>query len=643
MKNIIFQSLCGAALLALTAVEVCGEPNLPFVNGLFTDNMILQRDVPCPIWGWTAPGSKVTVTLGEQAVTALAAADGRWLATLAPQPAGGPHTIAISGSQKLSLKNVLFGDVWICSGQSNMEMGIDSANQYLNELPWASADRIRLYWVKGNSSFVPEATVSGAWTVASVDTLLNMKKPFASSGFSAIAWMFARKVHKETGVPIGMIECAVGNTFIQSWSTVASLRLEQKYGDKFDCLTYYEKELIDWAKASDPAYVQTESWRSLEFDDSSWATMKLPQGGVKTALSRFNGIVWFRRRVEVPATLAGQDLWLNLGPVQNQSMLWFNGVFVGSEDARRRDHSCLVSGKLVKAGENVIAVRVMGDGSFSGKTEQLQLRPMNATGEPIALAGPWKFQPSTPANKLSSKKKRFAKVWVPGGLYQGMVAPLAPFAIKGVLWYQGENNVGQVEYEKALTVLIRDWRTTFGQGDFPFYLVQLAGFGPLPAQPGSSFWATTREIQARIARTVPNSGLAVAMDRGDIYDIHPPHKRDVSERLAAVALAKTYQKNIPFEGPTFREMKVESGRIRIHFDHAEGLKSLGSRPTGFAIAGADKKFVWAQALMDGTTVIVSAPEVAEPVAVRYGWGDNALCNLYNKFDFPAVPFRTDVW
>ena len=632
-----------AALLALTAAGTCAGSELPFVHGLFTDNMLLQRDVPCPMWGWTAPGSNVTVTLDDQAVTAVAEADGRWSVQIGPRPAGGPHTITISGPRNITLKNVLFGDVWLCSGQSNMEMGIEKTNQYLNELPWTPADRIRLYWVKGTSSFTPAATVDGDWNVASVDSLLNMRKPFAPTGFAAIAWMFARKLHKETGVPVGMIECAVGNTSITSWSTLASLRQERKYGPHLDALAFYEREMTDWAKANDPAYAGTEPWRSPEFDDSDWETMTLPQGGGKSPLAGFNGIAWFRRRIELPSSFAGRDSWLNLGPIRKQSMIWFNGVFVGGQDAPRRDHACLVPGKLVKTGHNLVAIRVMGDGTFSGKAEEIQLRPMNTSDEAVTVAGPWRFQRGTPDAGLTGKKRVFPRVWVPSGLYNGMVMPLAPFAIKGVLWYQGENDVGQAGYEQQLTTMIRDWRTTFGQGDLPFYLIQLAGFGPLPARPGNSMWATTREIQARVARSVPNSGLAVAMDRGDIYDIHPPHKRDVAERLAAVALAKTYGKSVPFEGPTYKEMKAEGGAIRIEFDHAEGLKSLGSGPTGFTIAGADKKFVWAQASIEGTSVIVSAPGVSAPVAVRYCWGDNGLCNLYNKSDLPLVPFRTDTW
>ncbi|MFA6294074.1 MAG: sialate O-acetylesterase, partial [Victivallales bacterium] len=298
---------------------------------------------------------------------------------------------------------------------------------------------------------------------------------------------------------------------------------------------------------------------------------------------------------------------------------------------------------LVKAGANVIAFRVLGNGLFIGKPEQLKLSKYKNPVESVSLAGPWKYQTSTPSAKLTGRKRQFDRIWMPAGLFNGMVAPMAPFAIKGFLWYQGEGNAGQAAYEQQLTSMIRDWRAIFGQVDCHFYIVQLAGFGPMSDAPGKDSWAITREIQARVARTVSNSGLAVAIDRGEIHDIHPPNKRDVADRLAAVALAKAYKKDVPCEGPTYKSMKVEGDRIRISFDNATGLKSLGAGPASFAIAGADKKFVWALAYIDGETVLVSSPQVKEPVAVRYGWSDNVYSNLYNKADFPAVPFRTDTW
>jgi sialate O-acetylesterase len=263
----------------------------------------------------------------------------------------------------------------------------------------------------------------------------------------------------------------------------------------------------------------------------------------------------------------------------------------------------------------------------------------------VPLAGTWKYRAGTPKAKLTGRKRQYDAVWIPAGLYNGMIAALAPFAIKGVIWYQGEGNAGYSgTYADELARLVRDWRATFGQGDFPFCIVQLAGFGPLPeAPPAGSGWAAVRAAQAQVGETVPHCGSAVAIDRGEIGNIHPPNKREVGERLAATALARTYGLDVPYRGPTYRAMQVEGERMRVTFDHATGLKSLGSAPAGFAIAGADKRFVWAQACIDGESVLVSAPEVKVPVAVRYGWADNALCNLYNRDNFPAVPFRTDSW
>lgn len=637
-NRVVLLFVCGSLWLNAAA-----QAPKPFLHALFSNDMILQRDVPCPVWGWTEPGTQVTVTLGEQTVTATADQTGKWLAKIGPRPAGGPHTLTIAGPRPVTLKNVLFGDVWICSGQSNMDFGIDGVDQWWNEVPGAPVDGVRLFWVTPTSSFTPEANAPGSWSVASRDGLLKKKSPFTTGGFSAIAWMFGRAVNQKSGVPVGMIECAQGNTSIQPWSTLASLRQEPRYGADFDPLASYRKELLASLKACDPAWPQNQAWIGAEFDDSGWSQMDLPQDWSRSALPGFGGAVWFRRQVELPADWAGRDLWLSLGPVNDQEITWFNGEFLGGQDGYRRDHAFPVPGALVKAGRNTIAIRVQGDRGFVGKAELMTLSRGPAPADTLKLAGPWRYQTGTPGAKLTGRKRLYDRIWVPASLYQGMVAPLAPFAIKGVLWYQGEGNAGQVAYGNQLTALIRDWRATFGQGDFSFYIVQLSAFGrPLPA-PGESSWAVTREIQAQVAAAVPRSGLAVSIDRGEIGNIHPPNKRDVAERLAAVALARDYGFEVPCEGPTYRAMKVAEGRAILSFDHAQGLKSLGAGPTGFAIAGADRKFVWAQARIEGETVAVWSPEIGEPVAVRYAWADYPVCNLYNEANLPAVPFRTDTW
>ncbi|HEY3330711.1 MAG TPA: sialate O-acetylesterase [Capsulimonadaceae bacterium] len=630
-------------LLAMTPRSATAA--LPFVHSLFTDNMVLQRDVPCPIWGWTTPGAKVDVTVDNDTVSTTAAADGKWLVKLAAKPTGGTHTITITGPKTVTLKNVLYGDVWICSGQSNMDFGMAGVDQWWNEMPSAAEGSIRLFPITTTAAFTPASTVTGAWTVATSDTL-RKRDQYDSGGFSAVGWFFGRSVFRKTGVPVGLIESAQGNTSIQPWSTVASLRRSPKYSPTMDAFTDYATKVAETNKANDPAYAQTDAWRQPAFDDSAWAEMETPKDWQSTALAGFSGVVWFRRHVTVPASWAGKDLTVNLGYVFEQSAGWFNGTFVGGQDGYRNEHKYTVPGSLVKAGDNVITVRIQGDRGLNGKPDQMKLTCDTSDEPPVTLTGTWKYKASTPGSQLTGRRRQFDRIWTGASLYQGMIAPLAPFAVKGFLWYQGEGNGGQSTYAVELTDMIRDWRATFGQGDLPFYIVQLAGFGPhsdIACDPKTSSWGITRECQATVAAKVPNCGLAVAIDRGEVYNIHPPNKRDVGNRLAALALAKTYGLNVPCEGPTYKSMAVENGRVRITFDHANGLKSVGSGPSGFAIAGADKKFYWALATIDGDSAVVWSPSVKDPVSVRYAWADNPVCNLYNADDFPAVPFRTDAW
>jgi sialate O-acetylesterase len=637
----------GASLFA-GELRGFGSVDRPLVHSLFTDHMVLQRDIACPVWGWSEPGDTVAVTFGEQTKTGTAADDGRWKIRLDPMPASTqPRTLTLKSAIRNStseLRDVLVGDVWLCSGQSNMDFGIGGVNQWWNELPGAPVDGIRLFWVQPTSSFSPQDTVAGDWSVASREALLKKKSPYTSVGYSAIAWFYGRALHRETGVPIGLIESAQGNTAIQPWSTRASLRKSPKYPDDVTSLSGYERMLEDWAKRGDPAWPEAREWLSPDFDDTDWTALELPED-----VGQANSLLWFRRQITLPPEWAGQALVLGLGPLREQSAAWFNGRFLGGHDQSRKgldkrpiEHIFDVPPDAVRTGKNRVVVRVLGKRGLTGPADRMFLK-LPGADEPVSLAGAWRFQAGTPLSKIKGRRRQPDRIWVPAGLYNGMIAPLTPFAIKGTIWYQGEGNAGQPAYAAELTALIRDWRAVFEVGDFPFYIVQLSGFGRYPAAPGGSSWAFTRELQARVAREVPNCGLAVSIDRGEVYDIHPPNKRDVGERLALVALARTYGKDVPCEGPTYREASVEADRIRIRFDHAEGLKSVGGGPAGFAIAGADQQWLWAQARIDGESVLVWSPDVPEPVAVRYGWGDNTLCNLYNAANLPAVPFRTDDW
>ena len=630
---------CGALVVGLLMPMIAGAApgGRPFLHGLFSDSVMLQRDVPCPIWGWTDPGAQVTVSANGQTVVAKADAQGKWLVRVGPFPAGGPTTVTIAGPQTVTLKDVLFGDVWLCSGQSNMELGLKNVDQWWKEYgtPYPA---MRLYTVPYDTQCAPPATVNGAWRGCTPDALIS-DTPI-SGGFSAIAFFFGRKVHQETKVPIGLIESCWGATDIAAWSTPASLSRLPDYAP-LDPLAAYERSVTESWQQLDPAFAGTKSWSSPAFDASSWKTMSLPKNWQKEDLTGFSGVVWLRKEVELPAAWAGQDLRISLGAIDAQDTLWVNGVFVGACDDPNVPRVYRVPGACVQAGTNTLVLRVLGSRGVTARAELLNLLPVD--GDPataLAITGRWSYCASTPMAEVHGRQAD--RRGIPAGCFQGMIAPLTPFAIKGVIWYQGEGDVGRVgTYETKLTRMIQDWRALFGVGEFPFYIVQLAAYGDMPGVPGDSSWAAIREAQARVSVTVPNTGLAVAIDRGEIHNIHPPNKRDVGERLALTALAKTYGKPVECEGPTYRAMKIEGHTIRILFDHARGLASVGSGPSGFAIAGVNGEFAWAQACLDGDAVVVSSPSVPQPTKVRYGWANHPLCNLYNAAGLPAVPFRAD--
>lgn len=651
--RLIFKITCFFNLLFIcNMIELAAGDSLPFVHSLFTDHMVLQRDLSCPVFGWSTPGDVVTVSFAGQKKQAKADQTGFWEAKLDPMPANakGQELIVTGESSKkqVKLNDVLMGDIWLCSGQSNMEFGLMGANQWWNELPSSPIDGIRLFWVQPSSSFNEAVDViASKWQVATRESLQKIKSPYTSVAFSAIAWFYGRKLHKETGIPIGLIESSQGNTAIQPWSSVKSLRTQGKNDPGMTSLSGYEKLLDEWAESSDPAWLESKQWISPEYNDKDWQNIEIPKDLSTTVNPPFNGIIWFRRHIDLPSGWDKGSLTLNFGALNDQTAVWFNGHFIGAQDKTRKgvnkkeiEHTFTVPAEIVKAGDNVISVRVLGKEGLAGKPAQIYLK-QTGTPKVLPLTGKWSYCMSTPVNKLQKRRTQPLRIWAPGSLYNGMIVPLAPFAIKGVIWYQGEGNAGQAAYGQYLTDMIRDWRALFQVGDFPFYIVQLSGFGKLLAQPGDSSWAITRELQAKVAKDVPNCGLAVSIDRGEIYDIHPPNKRDVGERLVLVALAKTYKKDVVCEGPTYKSMKIEQGHAKLEFDHAKGLKSIGSAPSGFAICGKNGKWVWANAKIENETVNVWHPEVKDPVSVRYGWGDNIICNLYNSADLPAVPFRTD--
>lgn len=644
--------LCVAALTGFGA-----DATRPLLAPLFSNHAVLQRERPVPVWGWARPGDKITVSFAGQNKSATAQADGKWLIKLKAMPVsaeGRPLQVTdASTSESVTVTDVLVGDVWLCSGQSNMEMGLGLCN-VTNDIATANLPLLRLLTVPHRIATEPVDDVSCHWLPSSPENVMQG----AWGGFSATAFFFGRELQRELNIPIGLIHSSWGGTIAEAWTSAEGLepvgdfddavklfRASSQVKGEGDYTRVYEK----WCADKDPGTEQ--GWEKTVNDGVGWKTVEMPKPIEKVGLPDFDGMVWLRHEFEVPAGWAGKDLRLELGAIDDFDTTWINGVKVGGTYRYFQPRTYRVPASVVKPGRNVITIRVLdtgGDGGFIGQREQLRIAPADdPPGAPVSLAGPWQLRDSAPMARLSSPPPLpdANNPNVPTALYNGMIAPLLPFAIKGAIWYQGESNADRAwQYRRLLPAMIKDWRQRFGVGNFPFYIVQLAAFQPTAPDPRENNWAELREAQALTARTVRNSGLAVAIDIGDAQDIHPRNKYEVGHRLALWALAQTYGKKVEHSGPWYRSMKVRDGKVVLKFDHvAGGLTARGDRLTGFAIAGADHKFVWAEAVIENNTVVVSSPDVPKPVAVRYAWDINPVGNLYNHAGLPAVPFRTDNW
>jgi len=651
----VFVVAAGLATFLLgESTAASAVPQLPFLHPLFCDHMVLQRDRPVPVWGWTKPCAKIMVQMLGQTVTGQAGQDGRWEVMVGPYPAGGPHVLTIHGPQSVTLSDVLVGDVWVCSGQSNMQMGIAEARNAKDEIAAADNPQIRLCSVPMHIAFQPERTIDLAWSVctpASVST-------GGWGGFSAAGYYFGRALQQELKIPIGLIHASWGGTVAEAWVSRVSLGKLPDFVKPLeeydrDLATWskgaaaYEEALAAWWKAHDPGSVTPHGWESPMHDDADWKSMTLPTKWEDAGLPDFDGVVWSRRTIIVPPSWAGHDLALHLGKIDDRDVTFVNGTRVGGLDNWEADRHYTVPGRLVQANHNVIAVRVLdtgGAGGLYGPAEDMWIAPANAGPvERIAITGPWRYRATADLSKHPIPQPMDQNPNRVTVLSNGMIEPLIPFGIKGAIWYQGESNVGRAEqYARLLPALIGDWRARFRSGEFPFLIVQLANFTDPPAEPGDDAWAELREAQAKVAATLPGAGLAVAIDIGEAKDIHPKNKQEVGRRLALAALHGTYGRTTEWSGPVFRSMTVTGGAARVSFDHAAGLKTADGSPVkGFAVAGAAGPFVWADAKVDGDAVVVSSPKVSAPVTVRYAWAANPVCNLVNGAGLPAVPFRTD--
>ena len=618
---------------------------------LFSDHVILQRQKPIPVWGWANANENVNVSLGRQNKTAQADANGKFTVIFAPMEATGePLELKVAAkSGSLTVKDVLIGEVWLCSGQSNMEWTVKQSDNFAEEKKDANYSQIRQFYVEHNVEIVPQTDLkTGEWKASSPDSV---------GDFTAVGFFFARDVYKKMKIPIGLIHSSWGGSQIEGWLSKEGMLASSE-------LRNYGRNLpTNWAEAdaileknvkratlgdanANPTLADESKYLNANYDISKWVTNNPIGQWDWKGIWAWRGNGFMARDVKIPANFVNRETVLGLAESNSYNEIYINGIqiFAGITKGKRE---IKVPKNIWKAGENRLVVKMnkaiepewFGLG-FQGSADDVFVK---AGGEKNALGdNNWKLMPSF------AEKHEYARSSNNVGtlIYNGMIAPLVPFAIRGVLWYQGETNAGRsYQYRKTFPLMIEDWRKKWGD-DFYFNFVQLSSYGANQDSNAGSGWAELREAQT-MTLSLPKTGMAVTIDIGNANDIHPTNKQDVGHRLAAVALKQTYGQNMAFSSPLFEAVKFENGKAIISFKYADGgfyVKDKYGYLKGFEIAGANKKFYYAKAEIAGNKVVIHSDKVKNPTAVRYAWSDAPTdANLYNAAGFPASPFRSDNW
>ena len=641
--------LCFWTLTAWLAAIAGHASALPFVSTMFGDNMVLQRGKSDCIWGWAKAGDVIKVQIAGHTARAVAGPDGRWKADIEPPAPGGPYTLKVTGpDQAVEFHEVLVGDVWLCGGQSNMQLGIKLVDNADEEISNANHPEIRLFLVNQKVSYSPAALPDGTWKICSPQTISEG----GWGGFSAVAYFFGRRLQQDIHMPVGLIEDCVGGSPVESWMSPETLKKVGGYDKplaEMDRLRAkggqpYGSFLMHWLDEYDVGL--KGHWASADLNDSDWQTVHIPGAFDELGLAGVPCVVWFRKEIVLPDPLPSGRASVHLGWVEKMETTYVNGHWVGASSWVEHNRDYDVPAGVLKPGTNLVALSVFKLKSKDAFLSSPDLMRLTIGNTVVSLAGEWKAQLSVnakPPHPMPLDYENYPTM--PACLYLGMIAPVSPLALKGAIWYQGEANFTQAyRYRTLLPAMIDNWRDLFDQGNFPFYIVGLPAFMQHRNQPGTDGWAELREAQALVARKVPDCGLAVTVDTGDADNIHPKNKVPVGDRLAYCALAETYGEKIPCQGPTYSSTKRLNGALKLSFTHTDGeLVAKGGKPGEFSVAGKDQKWHWANAKVEGDAVIVSSPEVPDPVAARYAWQANPMATLYNKDGLPAVPFRTDDW
>ncbi|MBL4903822.1 MAG: hypothetical protein JKY62_14390 [Desulfocapsa sp.] len=638
------------ALIQFSTIPQAHSQGIQFAEGiqlnpLFSDHMVLQRNMAIPIWGKAERAGMITVTINGSSSQTMVDSNGAWKVELPPMKAGGPYILKVISSGITTISDVYIGDVWICSGQSNMEWPLSKVQDAEQEKSKANYPLIRLITIEQALASKKQSSGStSGWKITS---------PESATSFSAVGYFFGRELHSTQNIPIGLIQSTWDGTAIQSWMSAEALTNFPEYQEIIQRLgsqNLYYRDITainnNW-KAALPGKdmgLHNLPWHTPRLNDQDWNALILPQHWERTgesALLVYDGVVWFRRNFLLPQSWANSETTLSLGPIDDEDSTWINGHLVGSGQMWDKPRRYPIPESILHTGKNQLTVRVLDYASLGGlwASNKKDLHLENSKGATIPLAGKWKYKIGIPAEQMPPH----ADINTPSMIYNAMIHPLISFGIRGIIWYQGEANTWEpFRYRSLFPAMIKNWRKQWQQEELPFYYVQLANYlAPHPV-PHDNDWAELREAQL-MALTIPNTGMAVTIDIGDSNSIHPANKQDVGKRLALIARNNIYGDKISYSGPVYSSMKIEEDKIRIFFNHAEkGLQTThDEKVKGFAISGHDKKFIWANARIDGKTVVVSHPLIKRPKAVRYAWDTNPTCNLYNKDNLPASPFRTD--
>lgn len=631
-------------LFLLLTSTVSAQVSMPKVFG---SHMVLQRDIEIPVWGNAPSGTEITVQFGQTETKAIANEKGSWILHLPRFKAGGPYKLVVyqteKPDQKIEFDDVLVGDVWLASGQSNMELQVQEAKDATKEIKQADYPDIRFFNVSHNKSVKPEADVlGGSWQVCDSVTVKTA---------SAVAYYFARKIHSDINIPIGILQSTWGGTPVEAWTsremlltspiTRNTVLANDSVGPR-----HFVKDSLDlirfWDIVYHPKNKTDKAVTISSYNDSKWSNIKMPSILKTSGIPYYKGMVWLRKIIEIPGNFNIRNMILNLGHPEMNYSVYLNGNEICKTIWNANPtHIYSIPAKFIHKGKNLLSVRMAylwGGGGFNPPTEEMYISDGNTK---LTLAGEWKYakdlEPSLP--KIHNYH------YYPGYVYNAMLSPVIPYGLKGFLWYQGEaNDTLAYNYRTLFPMMINDWRIRWQQGYLPFLYIQLPNYKKRQTEPVESEWAELREAQA-MALVQPNTGMVCTIDLGEAKSIHPKNKQDVGFRLALQAEKVAYGKTGIVSGPMFSGFKTEGNAIRISFSETGSkLKTNDkSAPRKFTIAGADHKFYNATAQIRNDEIIVSSDKVTNPVAVRYAWSDNPDCNLINAEGFPVVPFRTDNW